>query len=376
VFTVIAQVDVWRPEWAVWGDDAVLGPRPLNSLLLMAVTVPLAWRRTAPMAATSVVMAGVAAQAQLTGQAPVGLLVAGPVLTVVYAVAAYGSRAQAWAGLALSAFAAAVGTVNDPTIRTASDVGDASYWWLVTGAAWLTGMYVRSRRHGLAQAERATRLERERDERAREAVTQERLRIAHELHDVVAHSVSVVALQAGAALEVLDREPERAREPLQAIELTARSTLVEMQALVGILRDMSVEQAPTTQHGLADLDTLAAQVTQAGLPVQLCVDGECPPLTPGLDLSAYRIVQEALTNALKHAGPAARALVMVRYEPRQLTLEILDDGSGSLTSAGQGHGLVGMRERVALYRGEIDTGPQGTGGYAVRVRLPIPVGGS
>lgn len=207
-------------------------------------------------------------------------------------------------------------------------------------------------------------------------MTRERLRIAHELHDVVAHSVSVVALQAGAALELLDRSPDRAREPLLAIERTARHTLVEMGALVGILRSAGVEEPPTAQPGLADLPELVERVSAAGLPVRLAVEGIPAALPLGLELSAYRIVQEALTNALKHAGTPARAVVSVCHEPGELRLAICDDGSGtgrSTGALGHGHGLVGMRERVTLYGGELEAGAGPHGGFRVRVRLPVTV---
>lgn len=374
--TVIAQVDVWRPDLAVWGDDPVEGPAPLNSLLLLVVTLRVAWRRTAPLAVTAVAMAGVIAQAVLTREPPIGLLLAAPVLVLVYTVAAYGSRRQAWTGLALTACATAVHDALDPRIRTPEDVADASYWWLVILMSWVVGRYVGSRRQARAEAERLHRLTAEREVAEQEAVTRERLRIAHELHDVVAHSVSVVALQAGAALELLDRSPDRAREPLLAIERTARHTLVEMGALVGILRSAGVEEPPTAQPGLADLPELVERVSAAGLPVRLAVEGIPAALPLGLELSAYRIVQEALTNALKHAGTPARAVVSVCHEPGELRLAICDDGSGtgrSTGALGHGHGLVGMRERVTLYGGELEAGAGPHGGFRVRVRLPVTV---
>lgn len=369
--SVIAQVDVWRPDLAVWGDDPVGGPAPLNSLLMLAVTFPVAWRRTAPIVATAVTMTAVAAQAILTREPPIGLLLVGPVLVLVYTVAAYGTRRQAWTGLALTAGATAVHDTLDPRIRTADDLGDASYWWLVILMAWVIGIYASSRRRSRAEAERARQLLAEREGAEREALVQERLRIAHELHDVIAHSVSVVALQAGAALELLDRTPQRARAPLLAIEGTARRTLVEMGALVGILRTAGDQEPSGAQPGLTDLPPLLERVTGAGLPVHLRVEGTPYPLPPGLDLSAYRILQEALTNALKHAG-AARAVVTLCYAPRELRLTMRDDGHGEAgsTSRGHGHGLVGMRERAALYGGELQAGPHPEGGFCVTARLP------
>jgi signal transduction histidine kinase len=223
----------------------------------------------------------------------------------------------------------------------------------------------------LGDRERRVRLaERERDVAAREAVVEERARIARELHDAVAHNVSMMVVQAGAERRVLDEERGSTREVLETIEQIGRGALTEMRRLVGMLRaDADEPLAP--QPGLDDLPLLVSQVREAGLPVELRVEGDHRELPVGIELSAYRIVQEALTNALKHAGDA-RASVRVRYGPDSLELEIADDGSGAAADApGGGHGLVGMRERVALYGGRFDAGRRQNGGFAVRVLLPI-----
>jgi signal transduction histidine kinase len=215
--------------------------------------------------------------------------------------------------------------------------------------------------------------ERERDVAAREAVVEERARIARELHDAVAHNVSMMVIQAGAERRVLpasESESEsQTREVLQTIEQIGRGALTEMRRLVGMLRtDSSDPLAP--QPTLADLPTLMTQVREAGLPVEYSVDGERRNLPVGIELSAYRIVQEALTNALKHAGQA-RAAVHVRYGPDCLELEITDDGAGAPAEVpGGGHGLAGIRERVSLYGGKFDASTQRGGGFAVRVLLP------
>jgi signal transduction histidine kinase len=223
----------------------------------------------------------------------------------------------------------------------------------------------------LGDRERRTEFaERERDLAAREAVVEERARIARELHDAIAHNVSMIVVQAGAERRVLDVQATSTREVLQTIEQIGRGALTEMRRLVGMLRNGDGDPlAP--QPALADLPRLVAQVREAGLPVELHVEGESCELPVGIELSAYRIVQEALTNALKHAGDA-QATVTVRYGPDQLDLEVADNGDGAAAPLpGGGHGLVGMRERVALYGGRLDAGRRDERGFAVRVVLPI-----
>jgi signal transduction histidine kinase len=245
---------------------------------------------------------------------------------------------------------------------------------LVVGS-WSLGENVRTRRAYLAQLEeRAGRLEVEREENARRAVQEERARIARELHDVVAHHVSAIAVQAGAAAEIAERNPPRAREALQFIQETSRHALAEMRALLSVLHsddEVGAERGP--QPSLAQIERLLAQSRAAGLPVTLRVEGAARPLPEALDVSAYRIVQEALTNSLKHAG-SAHAWVLVRYAAEALELEIGDDGRGpphSPNGASAGRGLIGMRERVALFGGELVAGPAPGRGFRVRARLPL-----
>ncbi len=217
---------------------------------------------------------------------------------------------------------------------------------------------------------RAQIAERERDVAAREAVVEERARIARELHDVIAHHVSMIVVQAGAERRVLGDSNASTREVLETVEQSGRGALTEMRRLLGMLRgDASEPLAP--QPGLDDVPILVGQLREAGLPVELQIDGEPRELPVGIELSAYRIVQEALTNALKHAGDA-RATVHVGYGSDVLDLEIADDGAGGPTRASSGgHGLVGMRERVALYGGRLDASHRAGGGFVVRVKLPI-----
>ena len=198
----------------------------------------------------------------------------------------------------------------------------------------------------------------------------ERGRIARELHDVVAHNVSMIVVQAGAAARVLDGDQPDVRNALEVIASTGRETVDEMRALLGVVRSDDGPAALKPQPGLADLEQLVSGVREAGLPVTLRIEGSPRPLPPALDLSAFRIVQEALTNTLKHAGPA-QAQVTIRYEDGLVTLEITDTGHGPQGARGTGHGLVGMRERAAMFGGQLEAGQADGGGFTVRARLPL-----
>jgi signal transduction histidine kinase len=226
-------------------------------------------------------------------------------------------------------------------------------------------------RRVVGDRERRARIaERERDVAAREAVVEERARIARELHDVIGHHVSIIVVQAGAERRVLSDKNAATREVLETVERTGRSALTETRRLLGMLRDESAEPL-TPQPGLDDVPMLVEQLSEAGLPVEFDLDGERRELPVGIDLSAYRIVQEALTNTLKHAGDA-QATVRVRYRSDSLELEIADDGRGGTARvSGGGQGLIGMRERVALYGGLFDAGRSSSGGFVVKVVFPI-----
>jgi signal transduction histidine kinase len=300
-------------------------------------------------------------------------------LFALYTVAAHTERAVSLRALALTA----VGILS--TIALEADRFDirlpnivASY--LVFATVWLIGDNLRTRRAYLAQLdERAMLLEREREEQAARAVTEERSRIARELHDVVAHHVSVMVVQAAGARRVIDRDPGEAAAALSAVESTGRQALVEMRRMVGVLRTGRWEDSRSPLPSLDRLDELLAQVREAGLPVELSVEGERRSLPAGVDLSAYRIVQEALTNSLRHAGKAT-SRVRLRYGRRDLAITIADDGLGARAAAREadghgrddgGHGLLGMRERVALFGGRLEAGPGPSGGYVVAAWLPI-----
>jgi signal transduction histidine kinase len=248
--------------------------------------------------------------------------------------------------------------------------------FLIVSAAWSLGDGSRIRRGRVVQLEdRASRLEREREQWAKQAVAQERRVISRELHDVVAHNVSVIVAQSAAAQRVANDHPEEAISTLEAIEHAGRGALAEMRRLMGLLRtETDQRRARSPQPGLENLETLIGQVSAAGLPTTLRIDGTPRPIPAGLDLSAFRIIQEALTNALKHAGPA-RADVIVRYEESRLLLTIDDDGVGrdgrqpAATRPRYGH--LGMRERVALFGGDLRVGPRAAGGYRVTACLPL-----
>ena len=245
------------------------------------------------------------------------------------------------------------------------------------GLAWLAGWTLRLRRARWAELQaRAERLEREREEEARRAVTEERLRIARELHDVIAHSMSVIAVQSAVGHHVIDTQPTEARQALGAIEATSRSALTEMRRLLGVLRQEGEPRGSLTPAPrLADLAALVTQVQDAGLKVWINVEGQRGAIPPGIDLSAYRIVQEALTNVIKHAFSSS-ATVTIGHHPDAVTVEITDQGTAApprvpAPRTGSGHGIIGMRERVAVFGGEFTAGPGPDGGFRVRARFPI-----
>jgi len=250
----------------------------------------------------------------------------------------------------------------------------------VIAVAWVLGHFVGDRQVYAAQLEeRTAELERAREELARRAVVEERLRLARELHDVVAHAMSVIAVQSGVGAHVAASRPEEVGKALAAIEATSRGALEELRRLLGVLRhDNEVQASLTPVPGLANLEGLLAEVGKAGLAVRLRVEGTPLQLPAGVDLSAYRIIQEALTNAVKHAGPA-RAQVTIGYRGQEVTVEVTDDGRGVVPPAsdgrmGTGHGLIGMRERVAAFGGDLQVGPCPGGGFRVAARLPLAPG--
>ena len=338
--------------------------------LLLVQVLPLLWRRSHPSLVLLLVAAAFATRVLLgfnPGIAGFGLLVA------MYSVAAYdvGVRRLLFllvAGLGFIAGFVAFAVTGNPRSFAITVPS------LIFVAAWLIGDYLRTRRAYVSQLEeRAARLERERDQDRRLAADEERTRIARELHDVVAHDVSVIAIQAGAARAVQSTKPEAAAQALGLIETTARETLVELNRLLGVLRSgngATPDRSP--QPGIGQLASLVEGLRAAGLVVDARVDGEPRPLPPAVDLTAYRIVQEATTNVLKHAR-ARRVDIRVHYTEAMLGLDIRDDGPGDGTddASSSGHGLIGMRERVALFGGELRAGRDPAGGFSVHARLPL-----
>jgi signal transduction histidine kinase len=276
-------------------------------------------------------------------------------------------RRQAITGLAVVLGVDLVVSHNGPT----NQVGNTIWGGVVFTIAWAIGFGLNQKfREAEEVKERAARLERERTEEARLAVAEERARVARELHDIVGHGVSVMTVQAAGVRRLLRPHQEREREALMVVEQTGREALAEMRRLVGALRRPEEAPALAPQPSLSFVEKLVDQAREAGLPVELQIQGQPVELPAGVDLTAYRIVQEGLTNAVKHAR-AQHAQVLVRYDDGHVELTISDDGTGDGGGPKGGHGLMGMRERVAVYGGEIEAGPRPEGGFALRARLPL-----
>jgi signal transduction histidine kinase len=337
--------------------------------LVAAACLPLAARRRWPLPVLATVclpMALLTTHEYAAGTAYTSVLIG------VYTVAAYRSRQEARVAALLGSitFLTALPFVDEP-VRAA----DITAIVAVVLAAYAFGRSIGFRRAYTAELElRADRLERAREADLRAVVAEERSRIARELHDVVAHAVSVMTVQAAAAQRTLDRSPQRAREAMAAVEDTGRLALADMRRIVGVLRSDAHEPGELApQPGVADLDDLVGQVCTAGLACELKVVGTPRPLPSGIDLTVYRLVQEALTNTRKHAGPT-RARVTLTYGDQFVHVSVRDDGRGAaahLSGADQGHGLLGMRERVAVYGGALRAGPGVGGGFEVSARIPL-----
>ena len=368
--TAIALAEAWPgylPNPAFAGFDWVAYLAPF--VLALAGTVPVALRRRYPIGVMLFLVATTPAWGLIHNPSDSTLgtffaLMLGVFSGGLYAANRRRSIASVFVVVASWAFAT---------------IASGAVWYLFI-AAWLAGIWlvgdaIRTRTvHAHELEERAARLERERDLEAHHAAVMERARIARELHDVVAHSLSVMVIQAAAAGRVMSSEPERARESMAVVETTGREALAEMRRLLGVLRrEDQLTPLTTPSPSVVRLQPLLAEVRDAGLPVDLRVEGEPQPLPPGVDLSLYRVIQEALTNTLRHAGPA-RASVILRYSPAAVEVEVADDGRGLPDGSSPvrfGNGLAGMRERVALFSGEFQAGPRPGGGFSVRARLPL-----
>jgi signal transduction histidine kinase len=355
-------------------QDSSDAPRTTPWLAVPAtalVAVPLLARRRFPFAAPAATWLIAAGVSFLDGR----LIVFTASASIAGLAAAFllGNRrdgTQARLGLAIVLGSAALVAYNDPDYTAAELV----FTPLLFGIGWLAGFALRERaEQAEAAEERAAYAEREREAAARVAVAEERARIARELHDIVAHAVGVMVLQVGAVRHRLPETLAEDRDALDDVERAGRTALAEMRRLLGAMRREGddVELAP--QPSLGTLEPLLDEVRRAGLPVRLHVEGEPVPLPRALDLSAYRIIQEGLTNALKHAR-ASRADVAVRYSPDELQVEIRDDGRGATPSDGLGHGLVGIRERVKIYGGEMTAGTANGGGFVLSAHLPLAGG--
>ncbi|MCA0145015.1 sensor histidine kinase [Blastococcus sp. LR1] len=340
-------------------------------LVGVLLTAPLAWRRRAPVPAAAVVVAAGLLEVAFL---PAFLAANVSALLMVYALAAYAPRWASRAGLAVGLFGAALAV-----LRYFSDYSDVFVMAANAGAigvavvaAWALGNLRRARLQQLtALEERAQLLELERDQEMRLAASTERARIARELHDVVAHSLSVVIAQADGGRYAGKADPEAATGALEAIAATGRQALTDMRSLLGVLREGGGEEyAP--QPDVAAIPALVEDVRASGLDVDLIIEGEPRPLPAGPQLAAYRIVQESLTNVLKHAGPASRAWVRLQWRPDALELSVLDDGRGAaaVESDGQGQGVRGMQERASLHGGRLEAGPRHGGGFGVHAALP------
>lgn len=362
-FVVVGQLAAWGV--VVDGGARFQGDHVVNAVLAAAFDGLLVLRRRAPLAALAAMLPIAIAQ---VAYAEASAFFSGfvPVVLVVYAAAVRAPRR--WSlGAAAYALAGLVALILlAPDLELTNEL---PFSGPIVVLAWLLGRYLRSREQRAHTAEaRAASLQ----ATSSQVLEEERARIARELHDVIAHSVSVMVVQAGAARTLLTEDAESARNALLAVERSGRQALEEMRRLLGMLRQDQLEAELLPQPGLAAVHDLVERVRATGLDVELKIDGPASPLPPGVDLSAYRILQEALTNTVKHAQASA-ARVQLAYRANRVEVEVEDDGTGGAAARGDGHGhgLIGMRERVDLYGGAFEAGPRDGGGFRVRASLPL-----
>jgi signal transduction histidine kinase len=361
--TALLQAELWLGE-RYQGSRAFPGPRGVDAVLLAIAGLALAWRRRFPLRAFAVVTGALMVESIVGGGPEAGgsFLI---LLVAVYSAAAYGDRPLLVATIA--AAAVAVHDITDPFVQ---GIGDVLFAPLFAIVAFGFGRAVHGRRiRSALLAEETTRLQSETDERARQAVVEERSRIARELHDIIAHSVSLMVVQAIAGQRA--EGAEAAQGALSSIESTGREAMAEMRRLLAILHEADDGRAPP-QPGLEQLPALVEEVERAGLNVELVERGERPALSPGLELALFRITQEALTNSLKHAGQT-RVEIELGYRDHEVELSVRDHGGSGEHGDGPwsgGNGLAGMRERAAIYGGELRT-TRRNGGFELAVRLPL-----
>lgn len=355
----------------LWTSNNMPGPKWATLPLGIVMPGAIAFRRRYPLSVATIEMVAFGALLFAGGdktQQSIPIAIAW--MCGMYALAVWTDTRRFLVGLGILVVGNVIGQ-----LRPGAGPDDFFTFTVVPGlAVILTRGAVRNRQLAAdAHAARAELLEREHELRAHEAVADERSRIARELHDLVAHNVSVMVVQAGVERHALGEQQPSTRAALESIEQAGRQAMTEARRLLGVLRPGGERESLEPQPGVDQIAALVEQVQRAGLPVTVAIDGEPRPLPPGLDLCAYRIVQESLTNALKHAGPA-RAEVVLRYAQHMLDIEVRDDGRGAVAvnGDGSGHGLVGMHERVALYDGDLEVGPGSAGGFTVHARLPLP----
>jgi signal transduction histidine kinase len=347
----LSLLDVWAPLSFV----APVHHRVLLTVVFLAMSLALAWRRRYPLAVLAFVFTS-GSLLYLAIGAPEALGTFLPPLVAIYAVGRYADPRALILAAPVAVLGTAIHEVEDSQFRLS---GPAIFFWALLAAAWPVGHAFRRRALAVEDLQRARQAD----------IAAERARIARDLHDVVGHGISVVVLQLVAALGMLDNgDGEAARVRLEATERSARETLAEMRRLLGLLEEDDPSLAP--QPGLDELERLVSETRAAGVAVELELSGTRVALPPGLELAAYRVVQEALTNVIKHAQPA-RARVLVRFAPDELVVEVTDEGEDKPAAVEGGRGIAGIRERVALYGGDVTVGPRAGGGFHVTAAFPV-----
>ena len=381
MFFVAALVSIFAFYDEIHNADPSFDPPGwlLMVVLMLAITLPLAWRRRFPLAAAMLVVAGYLIESAVLEVPEQSITLLGGSLAL-YSAAVYGRpRVRFWV-LALCLTAIQSQVARELFFKGAFQPFARSFFFAYNGVVLALpcalGAAIRSLRAREAQlAERADELQREREENARQAVFAERVRIARELHDVVAHHVSVMGIQAGAARRVMDQQPDKVADALASIEVSSREAVGELHRLLGFLRRTGEADEIAPQPRFAELDDLIAQASQGQLAVHLAIEGEPQPLPPTLEVSVYRIIQEALTNTRKHSS-GRTANVRLHYTKSGLEVEVVNDGPCQpepVAAGPPGHGLIGMRERAGLHGGHLSAGPLPDGGFSVQATFPLTV---